>query len=200
MQGKVVAQATDPALQMRTEHLNWYVKQQKLIGDRFIEIDRYKGKTISDRATANGATVDLNTKIATLQPKGQLTSSEPPLQVNSDSLSWNLNSETVTANQPVRVVHRQQQVTLTANRGRMDLTKNIVYLTGKVYAIGQRQQSLNSQNLTWYVPTQLVEATGDVVYQQVEPPASFRGQKAVGKLQEQNVVVSGGTVVTKIVP
>lgn len=200
LQGKVVAQATDPALQMRTEHLNWYIKQQKLIGDRFIEIDRYKGKTISDRATANGATVDLNTKIATLQPKGQLISSEPPLQVNSDSLSWNLNSETVTANQPVRVVHRQQQVTLTANRGRMDLTKKIVYLTGKVYAIGQRQQSLNSQNLTWYVPTQLVEATGDVVYQQVEPPASFRGQKAVGKLQEQNVVVSGGTVVTKIVP
>jgi LPS export ABC transporter protein LptC len=200
LQGKVVAQATDPALQMRTEHLTWQVKQQKLIGDRAIEIDRYKGKTISDRATANGAEVDLNTKIAKLQPKAQLVSSEPPLQVNSNSLSWNLNAETVTTNQPVKVVHRQQQVTLTANQGRMDLTKEIVYLTGKVYAIGQRQQSLNAQNLTWYVPTQLVEATGDVVYQQVEPPASFTGQKAVGKLQEQNVVVSGGTVVTKIIP
>lgn len=73
-------------------------------------------------------------------------------------------------------------------------------MPGKVYAIGQRQQSLNAKNLTWYVPTQLVEATGDVVYQQAEPPASFTGQKAVGKLQEQNVVVSGGTVVTKIIP
>lgn len=200
LQGKVVAQATDPALQMRTEHLTWQVKQQKLIGDRAIEIDRYKGKTISDRATANGAEVNLNTKIAKLQPKAQLVSSEPPLQVNSNSLSWNLNTETVTTNQSVKVVHRQQQVTLTANQGRMDLTKEIVYLSGKVYAIGQRQQSLKSQNLTWYVPTQLVEATGDVVYQQVEPPASFTGQKAVGKLQEQNVVVSGGTVVTKIIP
>lgn len=200
LQGKVIAQATDPALQMRTEHLTWYVKQQKLIGDRAIEIDRYQGKTISDRATASGAEVNLNTKIATLQPKAQLISSEPPLQVNSNSLSWNLNAETVTTNQPLTVVHRQQQVTLNAKQGRMDLNKEIVFLTGNVDAIAQRGQSLKSQKLTWYVPTQLVEATGNVVYRQVEPPASFTGQKAVGKLQEQNVVVSGGRVVTKIIP
>lgn len=200
LQGKVIAQASDPALQMRTERLTWYIKQQKLVGNRPIEIDRYQGKTISDRATANGAEVNLDTKIATLQPKAQLISSEPPLQVNSNSLSWNLNAETVTTNQPLKVVHRQQQVTLNAKQGRMDLNKEIVYLTGNVDAIGQRGQKLKSQNLTWYVPTQLVEATGDVVYNQIDPPASFTGQKAVGKLQEQNVVVSGGTVVTKIVP
>ena len=45
-----------------------------------------------------------------------------------------------------------------------------------------------------------MEANGDVVYRQVDPPASFSGQKAVGKLQEQNIEVSGGNVVTEIVP
>ncbi len=73
----------------------------------------------------------------------------------------------------------------------MNLGNEVVNLTGNVYAIGQRQQSLNAQKLTWYLPTQLVEAEGSVVYRQVEPPVSFTGQKAVGKLQEQNITVSG---------
>jgi lipopolysaccharide assembly outer membrane protein LptD (OstA) len=82
----------------------------------------------------------------------------------------------------------------------MDLQKKIVYLTGDVYAVGQRRQSLKAQALTWYLPSQLVEAEGDVIYRQVEPPVSFTGQKAVGKLQDQNIVVSGGRVVTEIIP
>jgi len=51
-------------------------------------------------------------------------------------MSWNLNKETVTANQPVRMVHRQEQVTLTAKQGRMDLQKEVVYLTGDVHGVG----------------------------------------------------------------
>ena len=200
LQGKVVAIATDPALQMRTTHLIWEVKKKTLIGDRPIEIDRYKGKVKSDHATANGANVNLNTKILTLQPKAQIVATEPPVQINGNSLTWDLNAEVVTANQPIKIVHRQQQVTTTADRGKMNLGNKIAHLTGNVSAIGQRQQSLNAQKLTWYLPTQLVEAEGSVVYRQVEPPVSFTGQKAVGKLQEQNITVSGGRVVTKFIP
>jgi len=46
------SKATNPALQLRTEHLIWQIRA-KLIGDRPVQIDRYKGKTITDRATAN---------------------------------------------------------------------------------------------------------------------------------------------------
>lgn len=200
LQGKVVAQATDPALQMRTTHLIWEVKKQTLIGDRPIAIDRYKGKVVSDRATANGANVNLKTKILTLQPKAQIVATEPPVQIDGNSLSWDLNAEVVTADRPLKIVHRQQQVTTTADRGKLNLGNEIVHLTGNVYALGQRRQSLNAQKLTWYLPTQLVEAEGSVVYRQVEPPVSFTGQKAVGKLQEQNITVSGGRVVTKFIP
>lgn len=200
LQGRVVAVASDPALQMRTEHLIWQIRDQKLIGDRPVQIDRYKGKTITDRATALQADVDLKAKLVTLKQNAQLALLDPPLQVASNHLSWNLNTEMVTANQPVRIVHRKQQMTVTANQGRMDLQKEIVYLTGNVYGIGERRQALNAKALTWYLPTQLVEAEGDVVYRQVEPPASFTGQKAVGKLQDQNLVVSGGRVVTEFIP
>jgi len=44
----------------------------------------------------------------------------------------------------------------------------------------------------------LVEANGDVVYRQVEPNASFTGQKPLG-IQNQTIVVSGGRV-TEIIP
>lgn len=200
LQGRVVAKATEPALQLRTEQLIWQIRAQKLIGDRPVQIDRYKGKTITDRATANSSEVNLKTKVATLRQNAQLKLLEPPLDIASNSMSWNLNKETVTANQPVRMVHRQEQVTLTAKQGRMDLQKEVVYLTGDVHGVGQRRQSINAKALTWYLPSQLVEANGDVVYRQVEPPASFTGQKAVGKIQDQTIVVSGGRVVTEIIP
>lgn len=204
LQGKVVANATDPRLQMRTEHLIWQIPEQKLIGDRPIQIDRYQGKTITDRATGNSSEVNLKTKTATLKQNTQIVVSDPPLQITGNHLSWNLNTETVTANQPVRIVHQKEQVTLTAKQGRMDLQKEIVYLTGDVHGVGQRGQFLNAQALTWYIPTQLVEASGDVVYRQAEPPVSFKGKKAVGKIQDQTMVVSGsssgGSVVTEIIP
>ncbi|MBV8884217.1 MAG: LPS export ABC transporter periplasmic protein LptC [Chroococcidiopsidaceae cyanobacterium CP_BM_RX_35] len=215
LQGQVVAIAANPRLQVRTEHLIWQIKEQKLIGDRPVQIARFNGQTITDQAAANQADVDLNTKIVTLKQNAQLSlvdalnsspagtrqqKDNPPLQVASNELSWNLNAETLTANQPIRILDRTHQVTVTANQGWMDLQKKVAYLTGKVYGVGQRGQSLQSIHLTWYLPSQLFEANGDVVYHQVEPVASFTGQKAVGKLQDQSIVVSGGGVVTQFTP
>ncbi len=44
--GQVVANSADPQLQVRTEHLIWNIKEEKLIGDRPIQIDRYKDNKI----------------------------------------------------------------------------------------------------------------------------------------------------------
>jgi LPS export ABC transporter protein LptC len=200
LQGQVQAMVSDPSLQMRTEHLIWQMREQKLIGDRPLQIDRYKDKKITDRATANSGEVNLKTKVTTLKQNAQLALLDPPMQVTSNSMSWNMNAETVTADQPVRVVQRQQQMTVTADKGKMDLQKEVVYLNGNVNGVGQRRQSLKANAVTWYLPSQLMEASGDVFYTQVNPPASFKGQKAVGNLQNQNVAVSGGRVVTEIVP
>jgi len=200
LQGKVEATTSDPTLQMRTEQLIWQIREQKLIGDRPLQIDRYKDKKITDRATANQGEVDLKTKIATMKQNAQLALLAPPMQVTSNSMIWNMNTEMVTTDQPVRLVNRQRQITVTANQGRMDTQKEVAYLNGDVNGVGQRGQSLKSKELTWYLPTQLMEANGDVFYRQVDPPVSFKGQKAVGNLQEQNIVVSGGRVLTEIIP
>ncbi|MBD2296346.1 LPS export ABC transporter periplasmic protein LptC [Anabaena sphaerica FACHB-251] len=202
--GKVVATSADPQLQMRTEHLIWQIKEEKLIGDRPIEIDRYQVNKITGRGRGNAAEVNLKTKIATLEPKAQLDLLEPPMQITSNSMTWNINQEIVKANAPVRVFHQAENVTVTGNKAEMKIPQKTVYLTGNVNAVGQRRQSLKSNQLTWYLEKKLLEAQGNVVYRQVEPPLNFQGTTAVGNLETENIVVKGGgsgnRVVTEIIP
>jgi len=203
--GKVVANSSEPQLQMRTEHLIWQIKAEKLISDVKVQIDRFTNNILSDRATGNSAEVDLKTKIALLNQNSQLDVLDPPLQINGDFFTWNLNTEIIDTSKPLKVLQRTDQVAVTANQGRMNLKEKIVYLVGKVHGVGQRSQSLDAKTLTWNLTTQIVEALGDVVYRQVQPPLNFVGQKAVGNIQEENIVVSGGNnagnrVVTEIIP
>ncbi|MBW4645279.1 MAG: LPS export ABC transporter periplasmic protein LptC [Goleter apudmare HA4340-LM2] len=202
--GGVVANSADPQVQIRTEHLLWQIKEEKLIGDRPVQIDHYKNNKISDRGRGNAAEVDLKTKIATIKQNAQLEILDPPMQIASNSMTWNMNTENVSTNSPVRVLHKTENVTVTANQGEMKIPQKTVYLKGNVNAIGQRRQSLKSQILTWFLNKKLVEAQGNVIYKQADPPLTFTGDTAVGNLQTENIVVKGGSsgnrVVTEIIP
>jgi LPS export ABC transporter protein LptC len=202
--GRVVANSADPQMQIRTEHLIWQIKEEKLIGDRPVQIDRYKNNQITDRGRGNSAEVNLKTKIATIKQNAQMELLDPPMQIASNSMIWNMNAETVKTNSPVRVFHSAENVTVTANQGEMKIPQKTVYLTGNVNAVGQRRQVLKSNTLTWYLDNKLIEAQGNVVYRQVDPPLNFTGETAVGNLQTENMVVKGGSsgnrVVTEIIP
>jgi LPS export ABC transporter protein LptC len=202
--GGVVANSADPQIQMRTEHLIWQIKDEKLIGDRPVQIDRYKNNQISDRGRGNSAEVNLKTKIATIKQNAKLELLDPPMQITSNSMIWNMNAETLITNSPVRVFHSTENVNVTANQGEMKIPQKTVYLTGKVNAIGQRRQSLQSNKMTWYLDKKLLEAQGNIIYRQVDPPLNFTGETAIGNLQTENIVVTGGgsrgRVVTEIIP
>jgi LPS export ABC transporter protein LptC len=202
--GKVVATSADPQLQMRTERLIWQIKEGKLISERSIQIDRYKDNKITDRGQGNAAEINLKTKIATIEPKAKLELIEPPMQIVSNSMTWNINQETVKANSPVRVFHQAENVTVTGNKAEVKILQKSVYLTGNVNAVGQHKQSLKSNLLTWYLERKLLEAQGNVVYRQVDPPLNLQGATALGNLQTDNIIVKGGSsndrVVTEIIP
>jgi lipopolysaccharide assembly outer membrane protein LptD (OstA) len=104
----------------------------------------------------------------------------------------------------VRVVHQAENVTVTGNKAEMKIPEKTVYLTGNVNAVGKKNQSLKSNQLTWYLEKKLLEAQGNVVYRQVEPPLNFQGTTAVGNLETENIVVKGGgsgnRVITEIIP
>lgn len=199
--GNVVAIATDPALQMQGEKLVWKMEKKTITSDLPIQIQRLKGKQVTDNATSEKADIDLATKVVKLKQNARLILSDPPVQVTGNSLIWSLGDQILTADQPVTVIHQQQQITLTANQGRMELTPKIAYLNGNVRANGQQNQSrLTSDTLTWDISTQNIVAEGNVVYDQNNPTVNLKGPRAVGKLQNQTIVVSGGRVVTEFVP
>ncbi|MBE9204960.1 LPS export ABC transporter periplasmic protein LptC [Nostoc sp. LEGE 06077] len=202
--GKVVANSTDPQLRMRTEHLIWQIKQEQLIGDRPLQFERYKNNQITDRGRGNSAEVNLKTKIVTIKQNAQADLLDPPVQILSNSMIWDMNRENVRTNSAVRVFHRAEKLTVTGNQAEMKIPQKTVYLVGNVNAVGQRRQSLKSQNLTWYLDKKLLEAQGNVVYKQVSPALTFNGDTAVGNLETENIVVSGGKtgnrVVTEIIP
>ncbi|QLE57532.1 LPS export ABC transporter periplasmic protein LptC [Nostoc sp. TCL26-01] len=203
--GGVVANSVDPQMQMRTEHLIWQIKEEKLIGDRPIQIDRYKNNQISDRGRGNSAEVNLKTKIATIQQNAQIDLLDPPVQITSNSMNWNMTTEIATTNAPVRIFHRAENTIVTGDRGELRIPQKTAYLTGNVNAVGKRRQTLNAQQMTWYLDKKLLEAQRNVTYRQVDPPLNFQGETAVGNLDTENIVVRGGNnagsrVVTEIIP
>lgn len=202
--GGVVAKSTDPQLQMRTEHLIWQIKDDKLFSDRSIQIERYKDNKISGRSQGNAAEINLKTQIAILQPQAKLELVNPLMQITSNSITWNIQKENITTNSPIRVFKAAENLTITANQGKMNIPENTVYLTGNVNAVGQRSQSLKSNQLTWYLNKKLLEAKGNVIYHQVAPKLTFQGETAIGNLETENIVVKGGNsgqkVVTEIIP
>jgi len=199
--GKVVATSRDPALRLNGERLTWRLQDQMIVSDRRIQVERLDGNRVTDRASANQAEVNLKAKVATLKQSANLALQDPPVVIISNLLVWNLQNETLVSNQPVTVQQRQQQIVLTADQGRMDINRKIVYLDRNVTAVSQRNQSeLDADSLTWNMDNQQVVAEGNVTYNQADPPLNLRGPRAVGRLQDQTVVVSGGQVVTEIVP
>ncbi|MEG5176202.1 LPS export ABC transporter periplasmic protein LptC [Microcoleus sp. B3-D7] len=203
--GSVVANVKDPVLQLRTEHLVWFVEQQKVNSDKPTQIDRYKDKIVTDSGFADQIDVDLKTKIATLTKNAQLMPSDPPLQIESSLMSWNFPAQSVVSPGPVKVFHRVEKVTMTGDMGRGDLDKKVFYLTGNVVGIGEKRQAqLNTDRVTWYLTNQTFDAEGNVVYKQLNPVFNLTGPRAAGELKNQTVIVKGdgggGQVVTEFVP
>lgn len=204
--GQVTALAKNPDFQMKTERLLWQIKEQLANSDKRIQIERYKVKTVTDRVEADQSQVNLKTKIATLKQNIQLTSLEPPVLMSTNSAIWNINARTVVSDQPVRIVQQVENVIITANQGQVDLERKVANLTGGVQGINNKSQAnLFANQMTWEIPTQKIQASGNVVYKQINPPFNVSGPTAVGKLQDQSIVVSGGgtsgsRVVTEIIP
>jgi LPS export ABC transporter protein LptC len=202
--GKITAFSTDPRLAIQTEHITWLVKDQKVLGDRATQMQRYRGDAITERVTTNSFSTVLDRKIINLQGKVRLNAIKPLIQVDGESFSWNLNRELVTADRPLTILHPQEALTFTANAGELDLKASTATLTGNATGIATRNQAkLQSDRLIWQIASQQLVGTGNVVYQQLNPVIKFTGTRGVGKLQDRSIVVSSDSkqrVQTEFVP
>jgi LPS export ABC transporter protein LptC len=202
--GQIVAQAKDPKLNIKSEQMTWEINNQKVTANKTVQIERYQAETMTERATSTTANVDLKTKLVSLQQAAQLNLIQPGFQVNSEILTWSVDAQTAKSDRPVTILNPTQQLTLSANQGELALKEQMVYLTGNVRGLGQKNQSeLYADRANWSLATQQFSAEGNVNYRQANPALNLNGPRATGTMQDQNVVVtadSNSQVVTEIIP
>ncbi|NJL89401.1 MAG: LPS export ABC transporter periplasmic protein LptC [Coleofasciculaceae cyanobacterium SM2_1_6] len=149
---------------------------------------------------------NLKTKIAIFKENVQLNSIEPPAQAVSNNVVWNVEEEIITSPETIKIVQAKDQITVTGNQGILNLKTKMANLTGGVQATSDRQKSVIFANqMQWNLDSQDLQATGNVIYQQENPILKVVGSEASGKLNTENIVVTGtqnpgGQVVTEIIP
>jgi LPS export ABC transporter protein LptC len=200
--GNIIAVSKKPRMQLKTEHLLWKIPEQKVIGDRLLNIVHFQDKIITDKLVANYAEVHLNIKQVIVKNNIEFKSIKPPIQVATNEFIWKYEARQLTSSKPVKLIHYQQGVIITGNQAEVDLTNSIAYLRGGVKGNSTANAAkLYSNNLTWNVNTQIIEALGNVIYQQTDPDFNLTGEKAVGTIHDNKIVVSGNArdrVVTEI--
>jgi len=168
------SKATDPALQLRTELLIWQIREQKLIGDRPVQIDRYKVKPLP---TAPRRILRVN------ENQGRHAQTECSVEVEPPRHSKQFHElEPEQGNcdcKPARADGASpKQVTLTAKQGRMDLQKEVVYLTGDVHGVG----SDVSPSMKGIFPVNWLKPMAMLFIVRLNPTRVYRS-KAVGKIK-----------------
>lgn len=200
----ILAKAIKTSVQLKTEQLTWNIPQEKLIGDRPLDIEKYQKNTVTDRLQVGKGDINLKTEIAYLAENLELNSVNPLLQIATKSATWDIKSRIITTENPLKIIDHKQQITVTGNQGKINLEQKIAYLKNGVTGESLREKAqLYSNYLTWNISQELFTAEGNVIYQQSEPQFVATGNKAIGKLSEKNITVSSNgkeRVVTEIIP
>lgn len=207
LEGNVVASTvvadpqTDPWIKLQAEELTWFWDEERVESARPLRVEQFKQNAITDVVTGQRGSFDLAEQLVALRGQVAMQMLELPLNMTSEALDWQVDAEQVAVNQPLTLVHPENKIRVTARRGQMNLAEQQIVLSQDVVAVGKTNQSrMTSDRLNWNVETQTVVAEGQVNYRQVDPAINLNGSRAVGRLDDQTVVVDGGRVVTEIVP
>jgi LPS export ABC transporter protein LptC len=196
--------STKPSLQLKTQQLVWLIPEKRVKSDRGLEIIRSQENTITDKLVADRGEVRLAEYSTRLENNIELQSLDPSIQIATNSLEWNYQTRFIHTNKPIKIVDRNSQLIITGNQGQIDLTRKIANLWGGVDGVSLLNKAkLYAEKLTWNIPTKVVEANENIIYYQSDPAINVTGDKAVGKLTDNNVVVSSikekGKQVTSVI-
>jgi lipopolysaccharide assembly outer membrane protein LptD (OstA) len=150
-------------------------------------------------ALAGKALADLKRGVVVLDSPVRLTVGD--LVLTSRTLTWETLTGRILTRELVQLKDPRRQVTVIANSGSMEQARNLVDLQGKVEVTGLKDRArLTSDQLLWNTQTERIEAVGNVNYVQESPAFTLRGPRAVGRIESQTLRISGGDVVTEIIP
>ena len=204
LRGVVATTQQEPWIGFESETLIWLLDKEKLETDTPLQVEQYVAEddsSVTARLVGQQGDFDLTEQRATLRQQVQLNALEIPLQTNSDVAVWDTINSTVAIDTPVQIQYPSRKITANANQARLNLNTEILVLNGNVRSVDQERQSLLvADQLTWNIQTQDVEGQGNVSYKQQDPAATVNGDRAVGNLDDETILVTGRNVVTEIVP
>ncbi len=201
LEGKIEAISKHKKIKMNTEHLFWEIQKQMVTSNKMSNIVRFEGDIITANLVAQKAVIHLNKHHILVRDNIEYKSVQPPLQVSASTILWNYKTHQLFSDEPVQLVQYKENITLIGNKAHIDLDNNIAYLKGKVKGINKNNQSiLEANNLTWYILNQNIEAIGSVFYRQDKNPKfTLAGDKAVGSLKENTIVVTNSDEKERVV-
>jgi LPS export ABC transporter protein LptC len=156
------------------------------------------------KTEASSATWEIKPNIMALQDKIRFDGTKPVLRVTSNNARWDIQKQLITASNALEIFDQAEQATFTAVSGSLDLAKNTAVLNGNARGSSTRNQAkIQAEKITWDITTQQITGKGRIRYQQTDPVLKVNGAEALGKLQDQSVVVTGNGkdfVETQIIP
>jgi LPS export ABC transporter protein LptC len=192
-------------VRLKTNQAIWKVDEQTFQAGAVGSTDRptvsieQMGASERSVALAGTAQANLESGLITLLSPVQLQMGS--MTLTSRVVTWDTRAQKLTASELVRIQDPRNQLSILANRGTLERARNLVDLQGNVEVKGLRNNArLRSEQLLWNTSTQRIEANGNVNYEQTAPNLTLRGPKAVGKIADQTLRMSGGDVVTEIIP
>jgi LPS export ABC transporter protein LptC len=194
-------------VRLKANQAVWNVAQQKFqagtaSGDGqqpTVQIEQLNPVGEKAMALAGEVNADLKGGIVTLRSPVRLTMGDVVL--TSRELTWETLVGRISTRELLQLQDPRRQVTVLANSGSVEQGRNLVDLQGKVEVTGLKDRArLTSDKLLWNTKTERIEALGNVNYVQASPAFTLRGPRAVGKLEDQTLRISGGDVVTEILP
>jgi LPS export ABC transporter protein LptC len=189
--------------QVNADSINYNIDKQvaKLGGSNKVKFNSIEQAM---KVEANSATWEIKSNIVSLQDKIRFDGTKPLMRVTSNNATWNIKQQLITANNALEIFDQTEQATFTANSGSLDLAKNTAVLNGNARGSSTRNQAkIQAEKITWDITTQQITGKGQIRYQQTDPALKVNGDEALGKLQDQSVVVTGNGkdfVETLIIP
>lgn len=205
LEGNIIGTTRKPTLQITTEHLFWRINENKIIGNKLLNITRYDEQNIiTDKIKTDQAEIDLKNNIATLNGNIEYQSLQPALQAATQRITWYYDSRWIEAINTTKLIQPEENLTLTANIVKFNLDKNEVYLQEGVYGESNNKESeIYGDMIIWNTETKNIYGEGNIYYKQQNPELNLRGAKAYGNLGAKNITVQGDStqrVVTNIFP
>jgi LPS export ABC transporter protein LptC len=216
MTGRVEAVSKEPRIVLKTTSLAWQVAAETIATTSFTDAVRFlpsanntnsstppvpspsgsNGNNNStfvpnDRLQANRLEYRLKEKTLTADGNVTYVGVQPALNVRAASAIWQVAAERLEITRQFQGDYPPENTTFSAARGQYDLKQNIVRLEGNARVVSIRNNaSIVADRLRWRIDNQEVAAVGNITYNQTDPPLTTRGNRAIGKLQDQTIVVS----------